>query len=186
MKTDLYSNNKSFMKDLELKYLPNSNIPNLRVRRNPVPMNSPLDRAGVYLPEAEVDIDGQIRNFADQRLDIGAELVMGERHASDIQVLNIYHPATYRANRGPLSDAEYFMIDDKPMTVQAFVRNNGNAPVQNKAITLRVYEEPLLVNNHNANIHNVNYTQTFYNNENALNTSIPNFQDIDIRTIIPL
>ena len=139
MRTDLFSNTKTFVKDLEKDET--TFIPKLRVKRNPSPANSPLDRAGVYLPEAEVDIDGQIRNFADQRLDIGAELVLGDRHASDIQILNIYTPGTYKANRGPLSDAEYFMIKDEPIVVQAFIRNNGNAVVQNKSITLRVFEE---------------------------------------------
>jgi hypothetical protein len=184
MRTDRFSNNKHFLNDLEVRQKSFYSV--LRVKRNPVPMNSPLDRSGVYLPEAEVDIDGQIRNFADQRLDIGAELVMGERHASDIQVLNIYHPATYKANRGPLSDAEYFMIENEPITVSAFVRNNGSSVVQNKAFTLRVYEEPLQINNHNANIHTTNYTQTFANNENALNTSVPQFADIDLLTTTPM
>ena len=178
MKTDLFSNSKSFMKDLNFIYRTGSQYPILRVKRNPSPINSPLDRAGVYLAEAEVDIDGNRRNYADQRLDIGAELVMGERFASDMQVLNINTPGTYKANRGPFSDAEYFMVEDKPITVKAFIRNNGNAVVSNKEIKLRVYEEPVLTNNFNADVFTTNYTQTFINNERALYTSIPQFQDI--------
>ena len=172
------------MKDLHHK--PTNFFPILRIKRNPSPINSPLDRSGVYLPEAEIDIDGQERNFADQRLDIGAELVLGDRFASDMVVLNINAPATYKANRGPLSDAEYFMIDNKPLTVSAFVKNNGNQPVQNKEVTLRVYQELALTNNFNASLHDTNYLKTFFNNEGALNSSSTQFMDIDIQQQQPL
>jgi hypothetical protein len=175
MHTDVYSNTKSFMNDLQK--IP-ERFPRLRINRNPVPTNSPLDRTGIYLAEAETDIDGANRNYADQRLDIGAELVSGNKYSSDIEVLNIYSPATYKANRGPWSDAEYFMIKNEPIKVRALVRNNANNAAINKRITLRIFQEPSAVNNENADIHTKNYTTNYYNNERAHNRDASDFREI--------
>jgi hypothetical protein len=172
MHTDIFSSTKPFMNNL---HKTTELFPRLRINRNPVPTNSPLDRMGVYLAEAETDIDGANRNYADQRLDIGAELVSGNKFSSDIEVLNIYTPATYHANRGPWSDAEYFMIKNEPITVRALIRNNGNNTAINKRITLRVFEETSLENSRIADIHNNNYNTNYYNNERAHYRDTSNF-----------
>jgi len=177
MRTDMYSRVKSFMYGLEKS---SELFPRYRIRRNPSPVNSPLDRNGTYLAEALTDIDGKDRNYADQRLDIGAELVRGEKFASDVEVLNIYSPATYKANRGPFKDAEYFMVPDTSIKVTALLRNNGNSPVSNKRVTLRVFEESQLINNSVANSHNVNFNTIYYNNERAHLRDLTNFAEINI------
>jgi hypothetical protein len=130
------------------------------------------------LREAEVDIDGNERNYADQRLDKGAELVMGEKYASDIEILNIYEPATYLSSRGPLSDGEYFMIDNKPITVTALIKNNSNNPAKNVPVTLRIVEEPTSINNQNALLFTQLYDTLYFNNEQGLYSVRPEFANV--------
>jgi len=165
MRTDVFSTIKGFSHHFEKT---NERYPRFRMRTNPLPINNPLEKRGTYLTEAGTDIDGKDRNTADQRYDIGAQLLEGRRFITDIEILNIYEPATYKANIGPFRDAEYFMIDNKPITVKVLVRNNGNNPVSNKNLTLRVYRETATVNNANANRFNTEFNDTYYNNERGL------------------
>lgn len=98
MHNDFYSVVRSFSGDLEASQ---DYYPRLRFRTNPAPSNSPLDKRGTYLAEAEVDIDGINRVAVNQNLDIGAQYVSGTKLAYDVEVLNIVSPATYKANVGP-------------------------------------------------------------------------------------
>jgi hypothetical protein len=47
MKTDIYSVSKSFIAGLDYGYGGKDLFPKLRVRRQPSPVNSPLDRSGI-------------------------------------------------------------------------------------------------------------------------------------------
>lgn len=167
---------RSFSGDLQASQ---DYYPRLRFRTNPMPSNSPLDKRGTYLAEAQVDIDGVNRVSVNQNLDIGAQYVSSIKLAYDVEVLSITSPATYKATVGPWADAEYFMIPDAPITVRAKVRNNGSSIIQNKRINLRVYEEPAAINNNVATLHENNYSNTYYDNELALHNEKYTFPFFD-------
>ncbi|MCL2039196.1 MAG: T9SS type A sorting domain-containing protein [Bacteroidetes bacterium] len=162
MKTDLFSTNNSFISDFETT---DELFPKFRYRVDPLPINNPLEKRGMYLIEAETDIDNVDRTKGDQRLDIGAQYLNGIRFTSDVEVLNIIDPATYYSGRGPLSDAEYFMRKDEPLKVRVLLRNNGNGVLSNHPLTLRIFQEPVATNSITVNIHNNNFNDTYYNDE---------------------
>lgn len=175
MKVDWLSTSKRFSQDLVKS---NETFPKLRMRTDTIPENSPLEKRGINLPEAALDIDGINRNVGGQRYDIGAQYFLGKKLSNDFEVLNIIEPTTYRAGLGPFKDAEYLMFDNKPFTVKALVRNNGNNPIENKELKLRIYVESAAVNNANAQLHNKNFEETYYNNESSHYKDSTQFVDI--------
>jgi hypothetical protein len=176
MQTDVNSVSKPFMHDLVTS---TETFPKLRMTTDPKPVNSPLDNTGTFVSEAERDIDDVLRNVNDQRADIGAQSFEGEKYNMDLEAVNIYEPATYKSGIGPFKDAEYFMIDNKPIKVRVYVKNNGNTNIFNRSVTLTIYQEPLVTNNANAAIHNQNYTEHYYNREDAHYRDNSTFSDID-------
>ncbi len=172
MKADYFSAKRDFYKDLRYS---DDNIPKLRMVANP--MNSPLDNRGILITDITTDIDGKPRGIGDQRYDIGAEELTSQKFMSDAEMLNFAAPATYQASAGPFIDAEYHMVDDKPVTASIIVRNNGGTVLTNRNLRLRVYMEPENVNNENAAIHNYNFETKYYNNEIAHNKDRSNFED---------
>ncbi|MDR0926318.1 MAG: T9SS type A sorting domain-containing protein [Ignavibacteria bacterium] len=175
MHTDFFSNNKPFAKDLVNS---NENFPKLRIPSNPLPVNNPLDNAGTAVPEVTSDIDGRIASIADQKIDIGAQAFDGAKYGNDLEVMTITDPSTYHAAAGPFKDAEYFMIENKPITIKTLIRNNGNSNVINKPINLRVYEESAVINNSVADVHYNNYTDKYWNKENQHMTDNSIFAEI--------
>ncbi|MDW8075821.1 MAG: hypothetical protein RMK00_08640, partial [Bacteroidota bacterium] len=98
----------------------------LRVRTNPLPLGSILDRRGERLGSGEVDLDGDGRGLNGARFTIGADEFQGQLYVNDLEMLEILSPSVYRASVGVFSDAEYVMTR-APINVVVRVRNNGSA-----------------------------------------------------------
>jgi hypothetical protein len=159
-------------------------FPKLRVKQDPVPVNSPLDNRGVIIDAFRNDIDGKLRGIGDQKYDIGAEEINSTRYSLDLELVNFAAPATYKASHGPFKDAEYHMIDSKPITAKIRVRNNGDATLTNRTLTMKIYRESPTINNFNANLHNNNFNIEYYNNELLHNRDQTIFRDIDNNNLV--
>jgi len=175
MKADYYSVTRDFTREL---FFTDENIPRLRVIQDPLPVNSALDNRGILINENKTDIDGRLRGTGDQKYDIGAQEISSVKYSVDFEVINFAAPATYKGNLGPFSDAEYHMIDNKPVVAKVRVRNNGDVTLSNKELKLRVYRESVNTNQVNTNIHNYNFTEKYYNNETAHNSDNSNFSPV--------
>ena len=161
-KSDYYSVMREFYSDLVYS---DETYPKLRINRNPLPLNSPLDNRGKILTSIPDDIDGTLRGSGDQKYDIGAEEFNSNRYALDFELVNFASPATYKSSTGPFKDAEYLMIDNKPIRPVVRVRNNGVATLTNRLLQLKVYRESSSINNINAELHTNNFENVYYNNE---------------------
>jgi hypothetical protein len=123
MKQDLSSVVGNFVGDyVQLNTVP----PKLRVRTNPLPTGSILDRRGQRLGSGEVDLDGDGRGINGANYSIGADEFRGNLYVNDLEALEILSPSVYRASVGTFSDAEYVMTR-APIDVVVRVRNNGSA-----------------------------------------------------------
>ena len=123
MKQDLSSVVGNFVGDyVQLNTTP----PKLRVRTNPPPTGSILDRRGERLGSGEVDLDGDGRGVNGAKYSIGADEFQGNLYVNDLEALEILSPSVYRASVGTFSDAEYVMTQ-APINVVVRMRNNGSA-----------------------------------------------------------
>ncbi|GIV55114.1 MAG: hypothetical protein KatS3mg039_1632 [Candidatus Kapaibacterium sp.] len=123
MKQDLSSVVGNFVGDyVQLNTTP----PKLRVRTNPPPTGSILDRRGERLGSGEVDLDGDGRGVNGAKYSIGGDEFVGNLYVNDLEALEILSPSVYRASVGTFSDAEYVMTQ-APINVVVRVRNNGSA-----------------------------------------------------------
>jgi hypothetical protein len=123
MKQDLSSVVGNFVGDyVQLNTTP----PKLRVRTNPLPTGSILDRRGERLGSGEVDLDGDGRGVNGAKYSIGADEFQGNLYVNDLEALEILSPSVYRSSVGPFSDAEYVMTQ-APINVVVRMRNNGSA-----------------------------------------------------------
>jgi hypothetical protein len=104
----------------------NTTPPTLRVRTNPLPTGSILDRRGERLGSGEVDLDGDGRGVNGAKYSIGADEFQGNLYVNDLEVLEILSPSVYRSSVGMFSDAEYVMTR-APVNVVVRLRNNGSA-----------------------------------------------------------
>ncbi len=104
----------------------NTTPPKLRVRTNPAPTGSILDRRGERLGSGEVDLDGDGRGVNGAKYSIGGDEFTGNLYVNDLEALEILSPSVYRASVGTFSDAEYVMTQ-APINVVVRVRNNGSA-----------------------------------------------------------
>lgn len=123
MKQDLSSVVGNFVGDyVQLNTTP----PKLRVRTNPPPTGSILDRRGERLGSGEVDLDGDGRGVNGAKYSIGADEFQGNLYVNDLEALEILSPSVYRSSVGTFSDAEYVMTQ-APINVVVRMRNNGSA-----------------------------------------------------------
>lgn len=128
----------NFMADMN--YI-GTNPQNLRVKLLPLPPKSSiLNNRGDRLAEVTTDIDGNNRGVANQRYDIGAIEFNGRFYTSDLELMNISEPGSYKATTGTFSDAEYIMTE-APVNVKARIRNNGNIQQTNLNVHLKIYRE---------------------------------------------
>lgn len=104
----------------------NTTPPKLRVRTNPAPTGSILDRRGERLGSGEVDLDGDGRGVNGAKYSIGADEFQGNLYVNDLEALEILSPSVYRSSVGAFSDAEYVMTR-APINVVVRLRNNGSA-----------------------------------------------------------
>lgn len=176
LKSDYYSVYRNFYNDFSYS---NETYPKLRIKKDPIPLNSPLDNRGTILNLIKSDIDGNLRGVGDQKYDIGAEEFNSNRYSLDLELVNFANPATYKASTGPFKDAEYLMIDNIPIRPVVRVRNNGVATLTNRLLQLRVYRENSSINNSNALLHNNNFEDVYYDNEILHNKDNTNFEDVD-------
>jgi hypothetical protein len=123
MKQDLSSVVGNFVAD---HVQMNTTPPKLRIRTNPLPTGSILDRRGERLGSGEVDLDGDGRGVNGAKYSIGADEFQGNLYVNDLETLEILSPSVYRASVGTFSDAEYVMTQ-APVNVTVRIRNNGSA-----------------------------------------------------------
>jgi hypothetical protein len=134
---DTYSVYSKFMADYEFV---GTNPQNLRVKSNPVPLNSILNNRGDRLTTITNDITGKTRGDAGQRFDIGALEFGGRVYVSDMEATTITAPAAYRATSGIFADAEHIMTE-APVEVSARLRNNGSLFQTGAEVTVKIYRE---------------------------------------------
>ncbi len=134
---ETYSVYSKFMADYEFV---GTNPQNLRVKSNPVPLNSILNNRGDRLDDITSDITGKIRGEAGQRFDIGALEFGGRVYVSDMEATTITAPAAYRATSGTFADAEHIMTK-APVEVSARLRNNGSLFQTGTKATVKIYRE---------------------------------------------
>ncbi len=134
---ETYSVYSKFMTDYEFV---GTNPQNLRVKSNPVPLNSILNNRGDRLDNITADITGKTRGDAGQRFDIGALEFGGRVYVSDMEATTITAPAAYRATEGIFADAEHIMTK-APVEVSARLRNNGSLFQTGTKATVKIYRE---------------------------------------------
>ncbi|MEN9281695.1 MAG: hypothetical protein RL594_630 [Bacteroidota bacterium] len=123
----------------------------LRVKLTPqAPIGSILNNNGERLAGTTRDIDNNLRGEAGLGYDIGADEFNGRLYVSDLEVIDVLNPASYRDAVGPNSDAEYIMTN-APVDVKARVRNNGALATTRSQVRVRVYVETPASNNSGAN-----------------------------------
>jgi len=91
---------------------------------SPTPMASVLNNRGIYLGGGYLDMNDLVRGTGGEPFDIGAIEFVGESYSFDGELVEITAPANYKATSGEFSETEY-MMTDKPIEVEARVRNNG-------------------------------------------------------------
>ncbi len=136
-KTDKYSVYSKFMSDYEFV---GTNPQNLRVKSNPMPLNSVLNNRGDIMDETTSDITGKVRGSAGQRYDIGALEFGGRVYVSDMESTTITAPASYRSTEGTFADAEHIMTE-APVEVKARLRNNGSLFQTGTEVRVEIYRE---------------------------------------------
>ncbi len=113
----------------------------LRVKSNPLPLNSVLNNRGDRVELNTTDLLGNARGEAGQRYDIGALEFNGRSYVSDVESTTILEPAAFKANDGTeFGDAEYIMTS-LPLSVKVRVRNNGSLMQQGTKANLSIYRE---------------------------------------------
>ena len=121
----------------------------LRVKVTPQPpIGSILNDRGERLASLTHDIDGEDRGAAGQGYDIGADEFDGRLYVSDLEVVEILSPSSYRSSMGATSDAEYVMTE-APVDVTARIRNSGALPRTNADVMVKIYRETMASNNGN-------------------------------------
>ncbi len=132
-----YSVYSKFMSDYEFT---GTNPQNLRVKSNPVPLNSILNNRGDRLTSISTDITGKTRGEAGQRFDVGALEFGGRVYVSDMETTTITAPASYRSTAGIFADAEHIMTE-APVEVSTRLRNNGSLFQTGTDVTVKIYRE---------------------------------------------
>ena len=112
------------------------------------PIGSILNDRGERLASLTHDIDGEDRGAAGQGYDIGADEFDGRLYVSDLEVVEILSPSSYRSSMGATSDAEYVMTE-APVDVTARIRNSGALPRTNADVMVKIYRETMASNNGN-------------------------------------
>ncbi len=135
---DMNSVESNFMTDYEFT---GAAPQTLRVKSNPLPLNSVLNNRGDRIESNTTDLLGYTRGEAGQRYDIGALEFNGRTYVSDVESTIILEPAAFKANDGTeFGDAEYIMTS-LPLSVKVRVRNNGSLMQQNTNAKLSIYRE---------------------------------------------
>ncbi|MCX6155804.1 MAG: T9SS type A sorting domain-containing protein [Candidatus Kapabacteria bacterium] len=132
---DMSSIEGDFTQDL----IYDNNYPSkLRVNLIPQPpLGSLLSNRGDKNSIVTTDIDGNSRQDAGQRPDVGASEFVGRNYVNDLEVLSINQPRAYQAGVGQFSDAEYIMAP-APINVTANLRNNGNLQLSDVKVYLDI------------------------------------------------
>ncbi len=143
---DLNSVNGDFVSNHEI--IPGTAIAprRQRVKTNPLPLNSVLNNRGVSVSSVGSDIDMSARGNGGQAYDIGANEFNGASLPTDVEVVEITSPVSYKAEVGAFSDAEHVMTTF-PITFTAIVRNAGNQNLTNVPVNLKVRVETSTSNN---------------------------------------
>ncbi len=135
---DMNSIEANFMEDYEFT---GATPQALRVRSNPIPLNSVLNNRGDRIDDNTTDLVGNARGEAGQRYDIGALEFNGRTYVSDVEATKMIEPASFKANDGTeFGDAEYIMTS-LPLSVKIKVRNNGSLMQQATKANLAIYRE---------------------------------------------
>jgi len=121
----------------------------LRVKITPQPpIGSILNNRGVTVKAITSDVDGNVRNETGIGYDIGADEFQGRLYLSDVEVMDILSPSSYRSTTGTTSDAEYIMTK-APVDVKARVRNSGALATTRTPVRVRIFMETPTSNNTN-------------------------------------
>ncbi len=135
---DMNSIEANFMEDYEFT---GAAPQTLRVKANPLPLNSVLNNRGDRIDINTSDLVGNIRGEAGQRYDIGALEFNGRTYVSDVESTTMLEPAAFKANDGTeFGDAEYIMTS-LPLSVKVRVRNNGSLMQSGTKAHLAIYRE---------------------------------------------
>jgi len=123
-------------------FIVTNDVPSLlRIRTNPPVKGSALDGRGIALDYNLTDIDHNLRGYAGNRYDIGAQEFVGTPFMFDVEILNFEKPLHYQASTGfAFDDAEY-MMTNIPVDVQVRVRNNGNMVQSGVKLNLTITRE---------------------------------------------
>lgn len=144
-KQDVNSVEGNFVADHE--YVGLAPKQSLRVKVSPqAPIGSILNNRGNKVAGLTTDIDGNVRGEAGSGYDIGADEFNGRLYVSDLEVVDILTPASYRSSTGTNSDAEYIMTK-APVNVTARLRNNGATSITNARVRVQVFMETPASNN---------------------------------------
>lgn len=112
----------------------------MRVKTNPIPVGSVLDRRGERFGFGYLDIEGQARGVNGARFTIGADEFTGRLYVNDMEAVEITSPSSYRAGSGTFADAEYIMTKP-PINVTAVVRNNGSGSQSQVTVKAEMFME---------------------------------------------
>lgn len=118
----------------------------LRVRTSPAPIGSVLNNRGERILSIGHDIDNGLRGESGGGYDIGADEFNGRLYSSDLEVVDILNPSSYRRIVGSTNDAEYVMTA-APIDVRARFRNNGSMSTTRTSLRVRIFMETAASNN---------------------------------------
>ena len=153
----------------------------LRVKVTPqAPIGSILNNRGERLSSITKDVDNQTRGEAGLGYDIGADEFVGRLYVSDLEVVDILTPTSYRDAVGATSDAEYIMTK-APVDVTVRVRNSGALAVTNSPVRVRIFMETAASNNSDA----VNPTWGTAVVDRVVNSGLSSGESKDITFNIP-
>jgi hypothetical protein len=113
----------------------------LRVRTTPqTPIGSILNNRGARIGGVTKDVDNNDRGPAGQGYDLGANEFAGRLYVSDLEVVDIIKPTSYRSLTGNTSDAEYIMTK-APVDVTSRLRNVGSLSQTQGKSRVRIFLE---------------------------------------------
>lgn len=140
--SDKHSIQYDAMQDLEI----DGRDVKIKMTDGKMPIGSPLNNRGVKKSWYNYDINGNERGLTGQRFDIGALEFKGRQYTSDLELVRIDAPASYRSTvADPLSgvdftDAEYIMTEGA-IPVVAEVRNDGSLQQSDVELTLTIFRK---------------------------------------------
>jgi len=129
----------NFMDDYELM----SNDIKLKLTNGELPLGSVLNNRGRNEKWLTTDIDGANRGITKQNYDIGFKEFKGRKFATDMQMIRLESPASYRSTKVEpttgvdFTDAEYIMTES-PVNIVSRFRNDGSNFVTDATMNLKI------------------------------------------------